>query len=168
MICAGGQTVVGLRPERVIRPGHPVKTQCVVPSLSTALYSGMSRRKQRRPQQLISDCEGPSASENGGCWGREWGWGLGGIESKPAWSRPGQWRAPRPRAKPEQNLVTGVVRDCRPQAVGRRAVAGRHPLGICLCFPCFSLDKMEFSNWLCLPKSFLSKSFFAHWSLCRC
>ncbi|XP_004865110.1 sal-like protein 2 isoform X1 [Heterocephalus glaber] len=25
----------------------------------------MSRRKQRKPQQLISDCEGPSASENG-------------------------------------------------------------------------------------------------------
>lgn len=25
------------------------------------------------------------------------------------------------------------------------------PLGIRLCFPCFSRDEMEFSNWLCLP-----------------
>lgn len=47
---------------------------------------GMSRRKQRNPQQLISDCEGSTASENGGCLEER---DLGGPGD--FWQVPSEW-----------------------------------------------------------------------------
>ncbi|XP_053121149.1 sal-like protein 2 [Hemicordylus capensis] len=60
----GGEGGIPVRRERDQVPtGSPPKRETWGPLPSPP--AGMSRRKQRNPQQLISDCEGSTASENG-------------------------------------------------------------------------------------------------------
>lgn len=73
------------------------------------------------------------------------------------WVWPGQGRAPWPRVKPGEDLVIGGVKELDAGRSTALTCAGEKPRlgfsqdGFCLCFPCFSPDEMEFSNWLCLP-----------------
>lgn len=86
------------------------------------------------------------------------GEGCGSPESQPVWVRPGQGRAPGPRVKPGEDLVIGGLKKLDAEssqaltcAGGEAPLLGFSQIGFCLCFPCFSPDEMEFSNWLCLP-----------------
>lgn len=129
------------RPDQVT----PVKTKWALPLPlpPLSLYPGMSRRKQRKPQQLISDCEGPSASENGGCLRR----GGGALNPSLCGSGQGKGRAPGPWAKARGGHGHWGFEGVEMQGVRRWPGLGRSPAWLFSGLILFVFSVLFFSGW---------------------